>query len=62
MQREAKALREGGVEIIIALGHSGYDIDQVIQRLCQATVAENNHNSWLKNMIQLLVYHISAAQ
>ena len=32
VQKEAKALKEGGVEIIIALGHSGYDIDQVIQR------------------------------
>ena len=30
VQKEAKALKEGGVEIIIALGHSGYDIDQVI--------------------------------
>ena len=29
VQREATALREGGVEIIIALGHSGYEIDQV---------------------------------
>jgi len=32
VQREAKALREGGVEIIIALGHSGYDIDQELAR------------------------------
>ena len=31
VQREATALREGGVEIIIALGHSGYEIDQVTQ-------------------------------
>ena len=29
VQKEAKSLREQGVEIIIALGHSGYDIDQV---------------------------------
>ena len=29
VQKEAKSLREQSVEIIIALGHSGYDIDQV---------------------------------
>ena len=29
VQKEAKSLREQGVQIIIALGHSGYDIDQV---------------------------------
>ena len=28
VQKEAKALKDGGVEIIIALGHSGYEIDQ----------------------------------
>ena len=29
VQKEAKSLSEQGVKIIIALGHSGYDIDQV---------------------------------
>merc|ERR1711971_996024 len=32
VQREAAALREGGVERIIALGHSGYDIEQELAR------------------------------
>merc|ERR1711936_344763 len=32
VQKEAKSLREQGVEIIIALGHSGYDIDQELAR------------------------------
>merc|ERR1712130_535866 len=32
VQKEARALREGGVEIIIALGHSGYEVDQELAR------------------------------
>jgi len=32
VKEEAKALKEAGVEIIIALGHSGYDIDQELAR------------------------------
>jgi len=32
VQREATALREAGVEIIIALGHSGYEVDQILAR------------------------------
>ena len=49
VQKEAKALREGGVEIIIALGHSGYEVDQVNSKKRCSTMQHcnrsgNNHN------------------
>lgn len=32
--KEAKQLKENGVNIIIGLGHSGYDVDQKIAKKC----------------------------
>ena len=38
-------MREGGVEIIIALGHSGYEIDQVNPKEDHVTGAKRNTTS-----------------
>lgn len=51
---EAAALKSRGVNILIALGHSGYDVDQQIARLCPDIdiVVGGHSNTFLYNGVQ----------
>lgn len=45
LNREAKKLKESGINIIIALGHSGYDVDMLIaQNVSEVDVVVGGHS------------------